>query len=278
MTAGTAPSQQVAPSAQSLRVLQERAAAQRPGWLYYAGWAAALAFLGWAWKGAEIRPLDLVRDSGNIATYLSDFFPPDFRDWRIYLGEMLVTLHIAVWGTLLAVLAAVPLGLAASANVAPAWIHQPVRRLMDACRAINEMVFALLFIVAVGLGPFAGVLALFVHTTGTLAKLFSEAVEAIDPRPVEGIRATGAHPLVEIVYGVIPQVLPLWLSFTLYRFESNVRSASVVGMVGAGGIGVVLFEVIRGFQYAQTCAVLIILVVSVSLIDLLSARLRRRFL
>ena len=261
-----------------MRVLQERAAAQRPGWLYYASWAAALAFLGWAWKGAEIRPLDLIRDSGNIVTYLSDFFPPDFRDWRIYLGEMLVTLHIAVWGTLLAVLAAVPLGLAASANVAPAWIHQPVRRLMDACRAINEMVFALLFIVAVGLGPFAGVLALFVHTTGTLAKLFSEAVESIDPRPVEGIRATGAHPLVEIVYGVIPQVLPLWVSFTLYRFESNVRSASVVGMVGAGGIGVVLFEVIRGFQYAQTCAVLIILVVSVSLIDLLSARLRRRFI
>ena len=149
---------------------------------------------------------------------------------------------------------------------------------MDACRAINEMVFALLFIVAVGLGPFAGVLALFVHTTGTLAKLFSEAVESIDPRPVEGIRATGAHPLVEIVYGVIPQVLPLWVSFTLYRFESNVRSASVVGMVGAGGIGVVLFEVIRGFQYAQTCAVLIILVVSVSTIDLVSASLRRRFI
>ena len=103
-------------------------------------------------------------------------------------------------------------------------------------------------------------------------------MEAIDPRPVEGIRATGAHPLVEILYGVIPQVLPLWLSFTLYRFESNVRSASVVGMVGAGGIGVVLFEVIRGFQYAQTCAVLIILVVSVSLIDLVSARLRNRFI
>ncbi len=278
MTVGAALSQGAEPSAQSLRVLQERAAAQRPGWLYYAGWAAALAFLGWAWKGAEIRPLDLVRDSGNIATYLSDFFPPNFRDWRIYLSEMVVTLHIAVWGTLLALLAAVPLGLAASANVAPPWIHQPVRRLMDACHAINEMVFALLFIVAVGLGPFAGVLALFVHTTGTLAKLFSEAVEAIDPRPVEGIRANGAHPLVEILYGVIPQVMPLWLSFTLYRFESNVRSASVVGMVGAGGIGVVLFEVIRGFQYAQTCAVLIILVVSVSLIDLLSARLRRRFI
>ena len=266
------------PSAASLERLRQRAADEQPGWLHYAGWAAALALLAWAWRGAEIRPLDLIRDSGNIGTYAGEFFPPDFRDWRIYASEMVVTVHIALWGTVLAVLAAVPMGLLCSANVAPRWVHQPVRRLMDACRAINEMVFAMLFIVAVGLGPFAGVLALAVHTTGTLAKLFSEAVEAIDPRPVEGIRATGAHKLVEIVYGVIPQVMPLWLSFTLYRFESNVRSASVVGMVGAGGIGVVLFEVIRSFQYAQTCAVLIILAVSVTLIDLLSARLRQRFI
>jgi phosphonate transport system permease protein len=110
------------------------------------------------------------------------------------------------------------------------------------------MVFALLFVVAVGLGPFAGVLALFVHTTGILAKLFSEAVEAIDPDPVEGIRATGAAPLAEIVFGVLPQVMPLWISYTLYRFESNVRSAAVVGIVGAGGIGALLWDVIRGFQ------------------------------
>ena len=189
---------------------------------------------------------------------------------------MVVTVHIAIWGTVLAIVAAVPMGLLCASNITPAWVHQPVRRIMDACRAINEMVFAMLFIVAVGLGPFAGVLALAVHTTGTLAKLFSEAVEAIDPRPVEGIRATGAHTLVEVAYGVIPQVLPLWLSFTLYRFESNVRSASVVGMVGAGGIGVVLYEVIRSFQYAQTCAVLLILVVSVTAIDVGSAWLRQR--
>ena len=267
-----------APSAASLAQLQARAAAERPGWLHYAGWLVALAVLGWAWRGAEVRPLDLIRDSGNIATYAKDFFPPDFRDWRIYVSEMVVTVHIAIWGTLLALVAAVPMGLLCASNVTPTWLHQPVRRLMDACRAINEMVFAMLFIVAVGLGPFAGVLALFVHTTGTLAKLFSEAVEAIDPRPVEGIRATGAHKLVELLYGVIPQVLPLWLSFTLYRFESNVRSASVVGMVGAGGIGVVLFEVIRGFQYGQTCAVLIILIVTVTAIDVGSAALRKRFI
>ena len=188
---------------------------------------------------------------------------------------MVITVHIALWGTVLAVIAAVPMGLLCSANVTPAWLHQPVRRLMDACRAINEMVFAMLFIVAVGLGPFAGVLALAVHTTGTLAKLFSEAVEAIDPQPVEGIRSTGASAMHEIVYGVIPQVIPLWISFTLYRFESNVRSASVVGMVGAGGIGVVLWEIIRGFQYAQTAAVMIIIVVSVSVIDMVSSRIRK---
>jgi len=266
------------PSAAALARVRQRALDERPGWLHTVAWALAIAVLAWAWRGAEIRPLDLIKDSGNIGTYAKEFFPPDFSDWRIYARELVITVQIALWGTVLAVLAAVPMGLLCSANITPAWVHQPVRRLMDGCRAINEMVFAMLFIVAVGLGPFAGVLALAVHTTGTLAKLFSEAVEAIDPRPVEGIRATGAHPLVEIVYGVIPQVMPLWLSFMLYRFESNVRSASVVGMVGAGGIGVVLFEVIRGFQYAQTCAVLILLAVSVTLIDLLSATVRKRFI
>ena len=140
-----------------------------------------------------MRPFDLVRDSGNMATYAADFFPPKFADWRSYVSEMIVTLQIALWGTVLAVVAAVPLGLLSSANITPWWVHQPIRRLMDAARAINEMVFAMLFIVAVGLGPFAGVLALFVHTTGVLAKLFSEAVESIDPQPVEGIRATGAY-------------------------------------------------------------------------------------
>jgi phosphonate transport system permease protein len=238
-------------------------------------WAGGLALLSWAWNGADMRPLDLFRDFGNMAQYSRDFFPPSFRDWRLYLEEMLVTFHIAVWGTALAIVSAVPCGLMSSENIVSPWIYQPMRRIMDACRAINEMVFAMLFIVAVGLGPFAGVLALWVHTTGTLAKLFAEAVEAIDPRPVEGVRSTGASAFEEIVYGVIPQVLPLWISYSLYRFEANVRSASVVGMVGAGGIGVVLYEVIRGFHYAETSAVLLIIIAFVSLIDLASAGIRR---
>jgi phosphonate transport system permease protein len=239
-------------------------------------WGVLLALLAASWQGADMRPLDLLRDAGNMAQYASGFFPPDFGDWRHYLSELLVTLQIALWGTVLAIIGSVPLALLAAGNLTPWWVHQPVRRVLDAFRSINEMVFALLFVVAVGLGPFAGVLALWVHTTGILAKLFSEAVEAIDPQPVEGIRATGAHPLAEIFYGVIPQVMPLWTSYALYRFESNVRSASVVGMVGAGGIGMVLWDVIRGFQYGQTAAVLVMLVVSVSVIDLVSAQLRKR--
>src|SRR3546814_10218170 len=142
-----------------------------------------------------------------MATYAADFFPPNFRDWRRYRDERLVTGEIAIWGTFLAIALAVPFGLLCSANIVPAWVYQPMRRLMDACRAINEMVFAMLFIVAVGLGPFAGVLALWVHTTGVLAKLFSEAVEAIDPLPVGGVRATGANAVDVLGYGWLPQGL-----------------------------------------------------------------------
>ncbi len=191
---------------------------------------------------------------------------------------MVLTVQIAIWGTGLAVLCAVPCGLLCAGNVAPWWVAQPVRRMMDVCRRINELVFAMLFVVAVGLGPFAGVLALWVHTTGILAKLFAEAVEAIDPHPVEGVRATGARGIEKIVYGVIPQVMPLWVSFSLYRFESNVRSASVIALVGAGGIGQMLWEIIRAFQFQQACAIMLVIVAAVTLIDAASQQLRRAFI
>jgi phosphonate transport system permease protein len=237
-----------------------------------------ISVLAWSWKGAEMNPFALIKDAGNMAVFSKGFFPPNFSEWRDYVTQMIVTIQIALWGTVLSVLCSVPFGLLSSSNIAPPWVYQPVRRLMDACRAINEMVFALLFVVAVGLGPFAGVLALFVHTTGTLAKLFSEAVEAIDPRPVEGIRSTGASALQEITFGVIPQVAPLWISYSLYRFEANVRSATVLGIVGAGGIGMVLWELIRSFDYRSTCAVLLIIIIVVSLLDIISAKLRKAFI
>jgi phosphonate transport system permease protein len=220
----------------------------------------------------------LITNSENIQLYGRDLLRPDFGEWRRLVELMWLTVQIALWGTFIAVFIAVPLGLAAARNIAPGWVVWPVRRVMDLLRSIPDLVIATLFIVAVGLGPLAGVLALALNTGGVLAKLFSEAVESIDKGPVEGVRATGATPLHEIVWGVIPQVAPLWTSFALYRFESNSRAATVLGLIGAGGIGQLLFESIQAFQYRQVSAIAIVIVVAVTLIDTLSQIMRKRLL
>ncbi|NIA70920.1 phosphonate ABC transporter, permease protein PhnE [Pelagibius litoralis] len=220
----------------------------------------------------------LITDAGNMAVFIADFLKPDFTDLGFFVIKMIETVQIALWGTVLSIIVGVPCALLSSNNIAPPWIVQPMRRLMDAARAINELVFAILFVAAVGLGPFAGVMALFIHNLGVISKLFSEAVEAIDPRPVEGIRATGASRLQQVIYGVIPQVLPLWSSYSLYRFETLVRSATVLGIVGAGGIGFTFYESFRSFQYDRASAVIIVVVVVVSVIDILSAQLRKRLI
>ena len=147
-----------------MTTLSSYAALQKPhknNVVRFLGWGLFLTFLAWSWQGAEMNPAQLWKDSDNMSQFISDFFPPDFSDWRLYLKEMVVTVQIAVWGTVLAVVFSVPLGILSSANIVPWWVYQPVRRLMDALRSINEMVFAMLFVVAVGLGPFAGAMALF---------------------------------------------------------------------------------------------------------------------
>ena len=243
------------------------------GWLM---WGSLALVLAWSFVPAEMNRLgELWSGAANMADLASDFTQPSFRYWRQYGELMLETVQMAIWGSFLSILLSVPFGLLSAENISPGWIRFPVRRLMDSFRAINELVFALIFVSAVGLGPLAGVLALVVHTTGTLAKLYSEAVEAIDPRPVEGIQATGATKLQEIGFGVLPQVLPLWISYSLYRFEANVRSATVLGIVGAGGIGMSLSESLRSFDFSAASAILIIIVVTVSVVDVFSQRLRK---
>jgi phosphonate transport system permease protein len=206
------------------------------------------------------------------------FTQPDFTDWRLYVSQMWLTVQIAIWGTSLAVLMAIPLGLLASRNITPAFIQVPVRRFLDIVRSAPDLVLGMIFLVAVGPGPLAGVMALAINTSGVLAKLFSEAVESIDKGPVEGVRATGAAKLHEINWGVIPQVAPLWTSYALYRFESNSRSATVLGLIGAGGIGQVLFDSLNAFAYSRTAAIVLVIIVAVSLIDMLSQAIRSRLL
>ena len=218
--------------------------------------------------------------AGNDSTklFVHDLLRPDFADWKMFVAKMWETVQIALWGTFLAVILGIPLGLAAARNIAPAWIVTPVRWVMNLLRSVPDLVIGLLFVTAVGLGPLAGVLAITLNTAGVLAKLFSEAVESIDKGPVEGVRATGAGKLHEIVWGVLPQVAPLWTSFALYRFESNSRSATVLGLIGAGGIGQVLFDSMNAFDFRAVSAIVIVVVVAVTLIDTLSQVMRRRLL
>ena len=249
-------------------------------------WGGVILLLIISFKPAEIDKFpQLFTDTERTGNFAKLFFKPFTdpalflsMDWGLFIGKMWQTIQMALWGTALAIIVAIPLGLLGARNIAPVWIQQPVRRLLDLIRSIPDLVVALIFITAVGLGPFAGVMSIMFNTGGVLAKLFAEAVESIDKGPVEGVRATGAVKLQEIVWGVIPQVAPLWTSYALYRFESSARAATVLGIIGAGGIGQILFDSINAFQFDQTGCIVLVIVVAVSIIDLLSQVIRTRLL
>ncbi|MBV9246697.1 MAG: phosphonate ABC transporter, permease protein PhnE [Methylobacteriaceae bacterium] len=196
--------------------------------------------------------------------------------WLPLLGQ---TLIIAYLGTILGAAAGFIASFLAAANlVRSRWLRFVVRRFLEFCRTVPELVFALVFVVAFGLGPLPGVLALAIHTTGALGKLFAEVVENIDMKPVEGIASTGANWVETVRFGAVPQVLSNFVSYTLLRFEINVRTAGVMGFVGAGGIGQELLVNIRQFYYSDVSAVLLLIVVTVAIIDLMTERLRTALL
>lgn len=274
MTETTAPSSDVDPSA-----IPNPPRKSLVAWLLdIVIWGGVAALLVYSFKAVDLQNLPrLVTDAGKAGN-LSDFLSPDFGNWKLFVDKMWETVQIALWGTFIAVFLAVPLGLSAARNIAPVWVVTPVRWVMNLLRSIPDLVIGLVLVVIVGLGPLGGVLAIALNTAGVLAKLFSEAVESIDKGPVEGVRATGAAPLHEIAWGVIPQVAPLWTSFALYRFESNSRSATILGVIGAGGIGQVLFDRMNAFEYREASAIVVIVVVAVTLIDMLSQAMRKRLL
>ena len=224
----------------------------------------------------EMRPLELARDVGNIGRFLQGYLHPSFANAGEYAWQCVVTVCIALWGTMLAIAVSVPLGLLGARNLAPhPLVYAVARRTMDVLRAVNEFVFALMFVTAVGLGPFAGMLALGLHTGGVLGKLLSETIEAIDPGQIEGVAAVGAGRAHVIAFGVVPQVMPNFLSYILLRFESDIRSASVIGMVGGGGIGFYLWDTIRAFNDREAATVILLIVAMVMVVDVVSSRVRR---
>ncbi len=199
--------------------------------------------------------------------------------WLPIITAIFETIQMAIVGTLLAVIMALPLSLLAARNVSPhPVIYQVVRLFLNFMRSIPELVYALLFVAAVGLGPFTGVMALAFGSVGSLARVFSEAIEQIDPAQVNAVRATGASGLQTFVYAVIPQAVPLFISYSIIYFESNVRHATILGYVGAGGVGFLLFKYTGTSDYAKVLGSALILVIAVTIIDRFSNWVRLRFI
>jgi phosphonate transport system permease protein len=232
---------------------------------------------------------NLVHHISNFTSYFGRILPKltithfsaDVADWYWNVGGWLKllfdTVLIAYLGTLFGAGGALLMAFFAAANLAPSNVLRwSVKRLFEFCRTVPDLVFALMFVAAFGLGPLPGILAIAIHTFGALGKMFTEAVENIDMKPVEGVRSTGSR-FVEIVrFGALPQVMENFASYALLRFEINVRSGSVVGMVGAGGIGQDLFVAIRKFYYTDVSAILLMIIVCVAAIDLVTEQIRRR--
>ncbi|MEC5385139.1 phosphonate ABC transporter, permease protein PhnE [Uliginosibacterium sp. H3] len=243
--------------------------------LLLAGTAAALLFLQWSAQGTQLSWGELAAGLPQIADFLSRTMPPDLKILERLVAPAIETIQIAVWGTLLAVLPAIPLACLAARNLnGNSWSYRITRQSLNVIRSINELILALVFVSAVGLGPFPGVLALALHGAGMLGKFFAEAIEEIDEGPLEALRATGARKLQVIVFGVLPQVITAWIAVVLYRFEVNLRSATVLGMVGAGGLGFELVSSLKLFKYPQTATCIIVITVMVIAADSLSSRLR----
>ncbi|MEI6776342.1 MAG: phosphonate ABC transporter, permease protein PhnE [Chloroflexales bacterium] len=257
--------------------------------------------VGWALNGSKANPASLVEGVPHIADFVTRLFPPkwDMQPTPLAvpaplqgaLGDHLTitiplvlpyiveTLQMAIVGTIVGVLLSLPLGLLAARNISPhPAVYQATRFILNVNRAIPEIIFALIFVAAVGLGPFGGVLALGVGAVGSLAKLYAESIEQIDPQQVLAVRATGAGSMQTFIYGVVPQAMPLIATYSLLNFEHNVRSATILGLVGAGGIGFILQKYISLFQYRNLMSTLIIIIVMVTAIDRMSDYLRKKLI
>ncbi|MCL2714215.1 MAG: phosphonate ABC transporter, permease protein PhnE [Alphaproteobacteria bacterium] len=271
-----------------LHALYRRSAARRR--LALAGGLTLFtAMLLIAAVGAEVNLTTLYRHFGNFVSYFVRILRLDtgafvwtdpgewfwgWRKWLLLLGE---TLLISYVGTLIGTAFAFALNFLAAKNTAPsAGLRFLVRRVLEFARTVPSIVFALIFVIAFGLGPRAGVLAIAIHSAGALGKLFAEIVENVDMKPVEGIRSTGANWMSCMRFAVLPQVIAGYASYALLRFEINVREASVMGFVGAGGIGMELVVAIRKFYYADVSAILVTIIVTVFAIDIATGWLRGR--
>ena len=238
--------------------------------------AAAFAVFIFGLVDLDFSPAKLFAGLSQLGWITLMMIPPDpGSSLPAYLSALGETLSIALLGTTIAAVAALPFSLLAARNIIPSgWLRFPVRRFFDSIRGVDTLIWALVWINVVGLGPFAGVLAIALSDFGAFGKLFSEAIEAADRKQVEGIRASGGNALHEIRFGLMPQVLPVIAGQVLYFIESNTRSATIIGIVGAGGIGLQLAEQIRVLEWQKVSFLILMILVAVAAIDWISGKLR----
>jgi phosphonate transport system permease protein len=257
--------------------LAELAARKRWRLRHIAVAAVVLAFLAWAAQGVGLRPGEVANALPAIGEYFARMVPPKWEFAENLWKPAAETLYIAVWGNVIALVIGLPLGLLAASNVTgSAVLRNSAKSVLNLLRSVSELIWAVFFVAAVGLGPFPGALALGMNFGGILGRLYSEALENIDMGPVEALQATGASRLQVIVYAMLPQALPQFVTYNLYWFEVGVRSATVLGMVGAGGIGFELVTTIRLFEWRETAVVLLLILAMVTIIDFASTWIRGR--
>lgn len=235
------------------------------------------ALLGQAAIVAKARPQDLVTGVSGMADILRRSFPPDVQNLRPALGGVLETFDIAVLGTFVAVILSLPLAVMAAENVTPSRpVYLAARGVIAVTRAVPDLVWALLFVTAVGLGPFPGVLALSVHSIGMLGRLFAEMIEDMDMGPVQALTITGASRIQIVTHAIVPGLLPGLIGVSLFRLDENVRSSLVLGFVGAGGIGFLILTAMNLFQYRQVATLLILTYILVMIVERVSTSIRTR--
>ena len=213
----------------------------------------------------------------NLASLVSEMFPPDFSRLKDWGGPLVDTLAMSVAGTAIAVVLSLPLAILAARNTSPhPLVFHLCRGFLNGLRSIPELIMGIVFVAAVGFGALPGVLALAFHSVGMVAKFFAEAIEHVDPAPVEAARAAGCSPLQVIFHGIVPQVFPQMADTAIYRWEYNFRASTVMGMVGAGGIGFELIGSLRIMQYQEVSAILIVILLMVTFVDAFDSWLRRK--
>jgi phosphonate transport system permease protein len=238
-----------------------------------------LAIAIWAAYGTEVSLNRLAKGVPIFLAFFAELFPPDPGYWLPMLDPIVVTLQMAVMGVIFSAILAFPLGLMAAQNTAPnPVVYQVTRLFLNIVRAVPSLVWAIMLVAALGFGPFAGSLALGISGVGTLGKLYAEAIEAINPRQVEALRATGSTSLPVFTFAVLPQALPLLVSYTLLDFESYIRSATILGIVGAGGIGFEVQAAFSQFQFHRVLTIVIEIILMVTAVDRLSAFVRARLI